>query len=43
MNLSFKENFDHIILNDELEKACMEAGEIVADFLTDSDLIILTQ
>jgi guanylate kinase len=35
--LSFKENFDHIILNDELAKACMEAGEIVADFLeTDS-------
>ncbi len=35
--LSFKENFDHIILNDELAKACMEAGNIVADFLeTDS-------
>jgi guanylate kinase len=35
--LSFKEYFDHIILNDELEKACMEAGNIVTDFLhTDS-------
>ena len=31
--LSFKENFDHIILNDELAKACKEAGEIVSDFL----------
>lgn len=35
--LSFKEHFDHIILNDALEKACNEAGDIVADFLeTDS-------
>ena len=31
--LSFKEHFDHIILNDELAKACKEAGEIVSDFL----------
>ena len=31
--LSFKENFDHIILNDVLDKACIEAGEIVAGFL----------
>jgi len=35
--LSFKEHFDHIILNDELDKACKEAGNIVSDFLgTDS-------
>jgi guanylate kinase len=32
--LSFKENFDHIILNDSLDKACLEAGEIVKGFLT---------
>jgi guanylate kinase len=31
--LSFKENFDHIILNDVLDKACIEAAEIVAGFL----------
>jgi len=31
--LSFKEHFDHIILNDELAKACKEAGDIVSDFL----------
>lgn len=31
--LSFKEHFDHIILNDELAKACTEAGDIVSDFL----------
>ena len=31
--LSFKEHFDHIILNDELAKACTEAGDIVAAFL----------
>lgn len=35
--LSFKKHFDHIILNDELAKACTVAGDIVADFLeTDS-------
>ena len=32
--LSFKENFDHIILNDVLDKACIEAAEIVAGFLS---------
>jgi guanylate kinase len=31
--LSFKENFDHIILNDVLEKACLEAEEVVYNFL----------
>jgi guanylate kinase len=31
--LSFKDKFDHIILNDVLDKACMEAAEIVAGFL----------
>jgi len=31
--LSFKDNFDHIILNDVLDKACDEASEIVARFL----------
>ena len=31
--LSFKAHFDHIILNDELDKACKEAGKIVSDFL----------
>jgi guanylate kinase len=31
--LSFKDNFDHIILNDVLEKACIEAAEIVTGFL----------
>jgi guanylate kinase len=31
--LSFKENFDHIILNDVLDKACIKAAEIVAGFL----------
>jgi len=31
--LSFKENFDHIIMNDVLDKACIEAAEIVAGFL----------
>jgi guanylate kinase len=31
--LSFKENFDHIILNDVLEKACLEAEEVVYSFL----------
>jgi guanylate kinase len=31
--LSFKEHFDHIILNDDLEMACQEAGDIVSGFL----------
>jgi len=30
--LSFKDHFDKIIVNDNLERACKEAGEIVADF-----------
>lgn len=32
--LSFKDHFDHIIVNDVLEKACEEAGGIVAGFLS---------
>ena len=31
--LSFKSQFDHIILNDKLEKACAEAEEAVKTFL----------
>ena len=32
--LSFKDHFDHIIVNDVLEKACEEAGSIVEGFLS---------
>jgi guanylate kinase len=32
--ISFKEHFDKIIVNDNLERACKEAEEIVADFLS---------
>lgn len=31
--LSFKASFDHIIVNDNLAKACTQAEEIVSDFL----------
>ncbi len=31
--LSFKDRFDHIILNDKLERACNEAELIVRKFL----------
>jgi guanylate kinase len=31
--LSFKQHFDKIILNDDLEKACRQASELVQDFL----------
>ncbi|MEO5946340.1 MAG: guanylate kinase [Chitinophagaceae bacterium] len=31
--LSFKQQFDHIILNDELKKACAEAQDVVSKFL----------
>lgn len=31
--LSFKQQFDHIILNDELERACAEALDVVSNFL----------
>jgi guanylate kinase len=31
--LSFKSQFDHVILNDSLERACKEAEETVKDFL----------
>lgn len=33
--LSFKDRFDHIILNDKLERACKEAEHIVSRFLLD--------
>jgi guanylate kinase len=32
--ISFKEHFDRIIVNDNLERACKEAEEIVAGFLS---------
>lgn len=32
--LSFKQQFDHIILNDQLERACAEAEEVVKAFLS---------
>ena len=35
--LSFKQQFDHIILNDELERACAEAQKIVIEFLQSDD------
>ncbi len=31
--MSFKSKFDHIILNDKLERACAEAEEVVREFL----------
>jgi len=31
--LSFKQQFDHIIINDELERACVEAEKVVNEFL----------
>ena len=31
--LSFKQQFDHIIINDELERACAEAEKVVKEFL----------
>lgn len=31
--LSFKQQFDHIILNDNLERACVEAEKVVSEFL----------
>lgn len=31
--ISFKNNFDQIIINDDLEKACVQAKSIVVDFL----------
>ena len=34
--LTFKDKFDHIILNDKLERACAEAEKIVRNFLMES-------
>ena len=31
--LSFKQQFDHIIMNDQLERACAEAEKVVKEFL----------
>lgn len=33
--LTFKDQFDHIIVNDSLERACREAEALVRDFLTE--------
>ncbi len=33
--LSFSDQFDHIVVNDQLEQACQQAKAIIADFLTD--------
>ena len=33
--LSFSGQFDHIVVNDQLEQACQEAKTIIADFLRD--------
>ena len=33
--ISFKDQFDKVIINDDLEKACNEAGDIVAKFITE--------
>jgi len=33
--LSFKQHFNEVIINDQLEKACAEATKIVGDFLQD--------
>ena len=35
--LSFKSQFDHIILNDKLERACEEAEAVVTEFLKRED------
>jgi guanylate kinase len=32
--ISFKHHFNHIILNDQLNRACQEAMQIVTDFIT---------
>jgi len=32
--LTFKDQFDHVILNDELPRACKEAEQLIRDFLT---------
>jgi guanylate kinase len=34
--LSFKDHFDRIIVNDELPRACSEAGQVVAAFINPS-------
>ena len=34
VELSFKNEFDHIIINDDLKRACKEAEEIVREFLS---------
>jgi guanylate kinase len=31
--LSFRKDFDHVILNDRLDRACAEAEKLVRDFL----------
>lgn len=36
LEMSFKDRFDHIIINDKLERACKEAEKIVRNFLSGS-------
>ncbi len=31
--ISFREHFDHIIINDDLDKACAIAGKLILDFI----------
>ena len=33
--ISFKDQFDKVIINDDLEKACNEASLIVAEFINE--------
>jgi guanylate kinase len=35
--LTFKDRFDHVIVNDRLERACEEAEELVREFLVPGD------
>jgi guanylate kinase len=37
--LTFKDQFDHIILNDELPRACREAEQLIRDFLRKSIVV----
>jgi guanylate kinase len=41
--LSFKEHFDHIIVNDFLDRACAEADQIICSFLGGIESVAQTQ
>jgi guanylate kinase len=41
--LSFKEHFDHIIVNDVLDRACAEADQIICSFLGGTKSVEQTQ